>query len=139
MIMWYDSGKQRCKEPDNKDFKKEEYMKNSNYSKAKALTLIPIIALAVTVICMVLATILEVPTSRGVIYTIFAFAGLISVFISPLPCLVISVIGTIFAAKAVKEGIAESRKFFILGIIEILIYVVGAVLAILMFVAGQGV
>ncbi|MBR2531510.1 MAG: hypothetical protein IKE56_02445 [Lachnospiraceae bacterium] len=114
-------------------------MKNGNYSKAKVLTLIPIIVPAVTVICMVLATVLEVPTGRGLLYTIFAFAGLMSVFISPLPCLVISVVGTVFAAKAVKEGIAEARKFFILGIIEILVYVVCTILVVLMFIAGQGV
>ena len=114
-------------------------MKSSNYSKAKVLTLIPLIVLAVTVICMVLATILEVPTSRGMLYTIFAFTGLMSVFISSLPCLVISIIGTVFASKATKEGTAEARKFLILGIIEILVYAVGAILAILMFIGGQGV
>ena len=55
-------------------------MKNSSYSKAKVLTLIPIFVLAVTVICLVLAAILEAPTGRGVLYTIFAFAGLMSMF-----------------------------------------------------------
>ena len=114
-------------------------MKKSNYSKAKVLTLIPIIVLVFTVICMVLATILEVPTSRGVLYTIFAFAGLLSVFISPLPCLVLSVIGTVFAAKATKEGTTEALKYIVLGIIEILVYIIGAILAIIMFIAGQGV
>ena len=114
-------------------------MKNSNYSKAKVLTLIPIVVLAVTVICMVLAAIFEVSANRGVLYTIFAFAGLMSVFISPLPCLVISIIGTVFAAKATREGAAEARKFCILGIIEILVYIVGVILAVIMFMAGQGV
>ena len=114
-------------------------MKNSNFSKAKVLTLIPIIVLAVTVICTVLATILEVPTNRGVFYTIFALAGLISLFLAPLPCLVISVIGTMLAAKATKEGTAEARIFLILGIIEIIVYVVGAILAVIMFMVGQGV
>ena len=70
-------------------------MKNGNYSKAKVLTLIPVIVFAVTVICMVLATILEGPTGRGAVYTVFAFAGLMSMFLAPLPCLVISVIGTV--------------------------------------------
>ena len=60
-------------------------MKNSSYSKAKVLTLIPIIVLAVIVLCMVLAAILEVPTSRGALYTILALAGLMGVFIAPLP------------------------------------------------------
>ena len=44
------------------------------------------------------------------LYTIFAFAGLMSMFLSPLPCLVLSVAGTVFAAKAGKEGIAGARK-----------------------------
>ena len=114
-------------------------MKNSNYSKAKVLTLIPIVVLAVTVICMVLAAIFEVSANRGVLYTIFAFAGLMSIFISPLPCLVVSIIGTLFAAKATREGIIEAKKFIILGVIEILAYVTGVIIAIMMFIAGQGV
>ena len=114
-------------------------MKKSSYSKAKVLTLIPVIVLVITLICMVLAAILEVPSNRGVIYTILAFAGLMSMFISPLPCLVMSVTGTVFAAKAAKEGTAGARKFFILGIIEVLVCVVGAILAVIMFIAGQGV
>ena len=114
-------------------------MKNSNYSKAKVLTLIPIFILAATLICMVFAAMLEVPTGKGVFYTIFAFAGLIGMLITPFPCLVMSVLGTVFAAKAGKEGIAGARKFLVTGILEILVYVVGAFLAIMMFFAGQGV
>ncbi len=114
-------------------------MKNGNYTKAKILTLIPVIVLALTVICMILATILEGPTGRDTIYTIFAFAGLMSIFLSPLPCLVLSVIGTVFAAKATKEGTAGSIRFLILGIAEILVYVAGAIVAVLMIIAGQGV
>ena len=114
-------------------------MKNANHSKAKVLTLIPVIVLALTVFCMVLATILEGPTGRGTIYTIFAFAGLMSIFISPLPCRVLSIIGTVFAIKATKEGAAGTLKFLILGIAEILVYVAGAIVAVLMFIAGQGV
>ena len=43
-------------------------MKNSSYSKAKVLTLIPIFVLAVTVICLVLAAILEAPTGRRIAF-----------------------------------------------------------------------
>ncbi|ETP71344.1 hypothetical protein UYO_2706 [Lachnospiraceae bacterium JC7] len=111
----------------------------SNYTKAKVLTLIPIIVLFVTFICMVLATILQVPTNRGALYTVFAFAGLMSIFILPLPCLVISIVGTVFAANAIKEGITAARKFLILGIIEILACVVGTILTVLMFIVAQGV
>ena len=114
-------------------------MKSRNYLRAKVLTLIPLIVLVVTVICIVLATILEVPTGRGVLYTIFAFAGLMGVFISPLPCLVLSIIGTVFAAKAAKEGTARARIFLVIGIIEIMVHIVGAFLAVMMFLVGQGV
>ena len=114
-------------------------MKSRNYSKAKVLTLIPVFVLAATVICMVLASLFEVPTGKGVLYTIFAFAGLMGMLITPFPCLVMSVLGTVFAAKAVKEGAAQSRKFYIIGIIEILVYVAAVILAIVMFIAGQGV
>ena len=114
-------------------------MKNKNYSRANVLTLIPIFVLVATVLCLVLASILEVPTSRGVLYTIFAFAGLMGILVSPFPCLVMSIFGTVFASKATKEGEAGAKKFFILGIMEILVHVVGVFLAITMFIVGQGV
>lgn len=118
---------------------KVQFKESSSYSKAKVLTLIPVFVLAATVICMVIAAMLEVPTGKGVLYTIFAFAGLIGMLISPFPCLVMSVLGTVFAVKAGKEGIAEARKFLVLGIIEISVYIVGVALAIMMFLVGQGV
>ncbi len=114
-------------------------MKTSNYSKAKVLILIPVIVLAATVICMVLAAMFEVLSSRGLLYTIFTFAGLMSMFITPLPCLVISIAGTVFAVKAAKEGASGAWLLFILGIMEILVYVVGVILAVILFVTGQGV
>ena len=114
-------------------------MKNGNYSKAKVLTLIPIIVLAVTVICMVLAIILEVSTNRGLLYSIFALIGLLSMFVSPLPCLVISIIGTVFAVKAAKEGTAGTLKYLLLGIMEIFAYAMGAIMAARMIIAVQGV
>ena len=82
---------------------------------------------------------LEGVTNRGTVYTIFAFAGLMSIFLLPLPCLALSIIGTIFAVKAKKEDIKGSTGFLILGIIEILVYIAGALLAVGIFIAGQGV
>ncbi|WP_026509060.1 hypothetical protein [Butyrivibrio sp. LC3010] len=114
-------------------------MKNRNYSNARVLTMIPIIVLVITVICMVLATILEVPTNRGAIYSILAFIGLLNMLIAPFPCLVISIIGTVYSAKATKEGIAQAKKYLILGIIEILVYVIGGALTVLMILGGQSV
>lgn len=114
-------------------------MKNSNYSKAKVLTLIPVVVLVVAGICMALAAIFGAATDRGTLYTIFAFTGLLGILISPLPCLIMSVIGTVFAAKALKEDAKGARKFFILGLIEILACFVGVIIAIIIFTTGQGV
>ena len=114
-------------------------MKNKNYSKAKTLTLIPLFVLALILICAALASVLAVPTSKGILYTIFAIGALVGGFISPFPCLVLSVIGTVCAAKAKKEGVTNASKYFILGIIEIVVCAIGAFLAIIMYIAGQGV
>jgi len=43
-----------------------------------------------------------------------------------------SILGTVFASKAKKEGIDKSHKFFVIGIIEIAVHglgVLGAVIA----------
>ena len=109
------------------------------YRIAKILILIPIVVFVITAICMGLATILEFPTDRGVVYSIFAGIGILSMFLSPLPCLVISIVGTVFAAKATKEGIVQSRKFLVIGIVEIIAYIAGVILAATMFYYGQSV
>ncbi len=114
-------------------------MDNRNHKIAKILILIPIIVFAVTVICMGFAMILEGPTGRGTIYSIVALIGILSIFLSPLPCLVISVAGTVFAAKALKEGSRRSLIFLVIGIVEIMTYVVGVILAGIMFINGQSV
>ena len=114
-------------------------MNNSNYSKAKVLTLIPIIVLVAAGICMALAAVFGASTDRGALYTVFAFVGLVGLLIAPLPCLVMSVIGTVFASKAKKEGVVEARRFFLLGIVEILAYALGVILAAIMFIGSQGV
>ena len=112
---------------------------SNNYSRAKTLILIPVIVFAVTVICMVLAMALGSATDKGTIYSIFAFIGILGLFLSPLPCLVMSVVGVVFALKATREGIVKARGFLAIGIVEILFHVIGVVLAVAMFIGGQGV
>ena len=43
----------------------------------------------------------------------------------------ISVIGTVYAAKAKGEGQKASGKFFVIGIIEIIVYSLGVIFMIL--------
>lgn len=56
-------------------------MHNRNHRTARILILIPIAVLIVTAICMGLATILEYPTDMGLAYTVFAFIGIMSMFL----------------------------------------------------------
>ena len=114
-------------------------MESRNFIRARALILIPIAVFVFTAICMVLAVILETPTHRGFIYSIVAFMGLMSMFLTPLPCLVMTVAGTVFALKASKEGVLKARKYLVIGSIEILACAICAVVAVLMFIGGQGV
>lgn len=114
-------------------------MKNKNYTIGKILLSIPIVVFAITVICMVLATVLDSPTDRCEICTVFVMIGILSIIFSPLPCLVVAVLGTVFASKARKEGIPQSNDFFVLGIVEIVVCSAFVVLAILMIIGGQSV
>ena len=112
---------------------------NNNYELARILILIPIGVFMVAAICMILASMLEFVTDRGVIYSFFAFVGILSIFLAPLPCLMMSIAGTVFALKAAKEGVMHSRKYVVIGIIEIIVYVAVAILACTIFIAGQSV
>ncbi|SEM53079.1 MULTISPECIES: hypothetical protein [unclassified Butyrivibrio] len=113
---------------------------NSKYHNiSRILVLIPIIVFVVTIICWVLASMLEAPTHRGTIYSIFAMVGLIGIFLAPLPCLIISVLGTIFAVKSVKDGSKPSRKYLFLGILEILANIWGGLVAVVLFIGSMSV
>ena len=114
-------------------------MNDKNKLKAKILVLIPAAFFAITVVSFVIASILEKPTGRGSIYTFFISVAIIGIFLMPLPSLLLSVIGTIFAIKAITEGIAGSRKYLVIGIIEILASVLGVFLAVLMIIGGMSV
>ncbi len=114
-------------------------MEHRDLSIARILVLIPIAVFVITAVCMLLAVILEAPSDRGIVYSVFAFIGIVSIFLSPLPCLVMSAAGTVFALKAVRAGILQARKYLAIGMIEILIHAGGLFLAIMMFIAGQGV
>ena len=103
------------------------------------MVMIPIIIFAVTVISFVLAVILEGPTDKGAVYALFAFISIISIFMAPLPCLIISVIGTVLAVKAIRAGDSKARKYLFIGIIEIAVTAVFTVVAVILFITGQSI
>ncbi len=97
-------------------------MNNKNLKRAKVLTLIPVIVF--TVIAAFMAALIFSYFSTGSDVTVIAIiiTAVVSLIVSVLPCLVMSVAGTVYATKAQKEGQAASRKFFVIGIIGIVIY-----------------
>ncbi len=102
-------------------------MNNKNYIRAKILILIPIIIFAINAICLGSLAICYFSTGSDVTAIAFIFAGSLSLILTTLPCLVISVCGTVFAARARKEGMSGSHKFIVIGVIEIAVYVIGVI------------
>ena len=96
-----------------------------NFYRSKTLILIPIVVFVVIAICMVLNSIMN-DTSEGVGHML-GMAGTLGMILWPIPCLVMSIIGTVYASKAKKEGIAKSRIFFVIGMIEIVSIIVSVV------------
>ena len=102
-------------------------MNNKNYTNAKILTLIPLIIFAVNAVVLVPLTIDYFSTGSDVTAVALIFTSSLSLILTTLPCLVMSVLGTMYASRAKKEGIEQARRFFVTGIIEIVVYSVGVV------------
>ncbi len=100
-------------------------MDNKNYKGARVLILIPIIVFTLTAICLGALAIDYFSTGSDVTAVALIFVGTVSSLLTTLPCLVIAVLGTVFASRAKKEGIEQAGKFFVIGVIEIIIYGLG--------------
>lgn len=112
---------------------------NKNYKTAKTLVLIPIIILTVAIICFIIAGIIEQPTNRGLLYSLLMIISIFLALLGPLPSIILSVIGSIHAYRAKIEN-PKWLILFLIGIFNILVFVVIAAACILMiFVGGAGV
>lgn len=100
-------------------------MDNKRYRGAKALILIPIVIFALNAICLGALAISYFSTGSDVTAVALIFASTMSALLTTIPCLVMAILGTVFSAKAKKEGIAAFRKFHVMGIVEIVVYGVG--------------
>ena len=107
--------------------RENDNMNNKNQSRAKILTLIPVIVFVITAVIMLLLTISYFSTGSDVTAVAMIFTGSFSLIITTLPCLVMSVAGTVYAARAKKEGIPASRKYYVIGVIEIIVYSLGVI------------
>ena len=103
-------------------------MTNPNYNRARILTLIPAGVFVLITIILGAIAIDYFKTGSDVTAVAFIFIGSLCLIVTTLPCMIMSVLGTLSASKAKKEGVAEAQKFFILGMIEIAIYAIGILL-----------
>ena len=84
-------------------------MDNKNYKTAKILVLIPLIIFAVMAV---------------------------SALLLPLPCLIMAVMGTVYASRAKAEGAAQAGKFYVIGVIEIIVIIAAVIGFGIYFLAG---
>jgi len=99
----------------------------------KKLLWIPVISVIVIIGSFIIASILEFPTNRGSVYSFLAGIAILGIFLIPIPCLIISIIGTVNSVKNKNE------KYKIIGIAEIIFSVLGILLDIYIFTIGQSV
>ena len=100
-------------------------MDKKKYTGAKVLILIPIGIFILTAICLGALGVDYFSTGSDVTAVALIFTGTMSALLTTIPCLVMSILGTIFSARAKKEGIVALRKYYVMGIIEIVFYGIG--------------
>lgn len=83
------------------------YMKKNHTKRALVSVLLPIAQLTVFFAFLLLAGLLEVPTDRGSVYTVFALLAVLLMFSLPAVAVVCDIIGAIHSILALKKG--ESR------------------------------
>lgn len=99
----------------------------------KKLLWIPVISVIVIIGSFIIASILEFPTNRGVVYSFLAGIAIFGIFLIPILCLIISIIGTVNSVKN------KNDKYKIIGIAEIIFSVLGVLLDIYIITIGQSV
>ena len=75
-------------------------MNNKKHKTAKILILIPVIVFAVTVVCLGSVTISYFSTGSDVTAVALIFISTVFLILTTMPCLTMSIVGTVFAAKA---------------------------------------
>ena len=75
-----------------------------NHRIAKIMIFIPVILVAAMLLSLSAATILEGPTNRGTVYSLFMIIVMLGLFLAPPVSIVLSIIAIFFAGKAIKEG-----------------------------------
>lgn len=97
-------------------------MKSNLHNKAKILTILPLIVFVIILFSFLMAY--TITSRTNPLLELFDMLALAGTLFAPIPCLIMSILGTKAASKAVKEGQIETKKYFILGILDIIASVI---------------
>ena len=114
-------------------------MNDRKVTTAKVLILIPLVIFVATIVAGVAASLLEFPTDRGGLYSVLALIAILNLFTAPLPCLILSIIGTVKIVKARQQDVTDTAVFLFLGVAEIIASIIFTILAAGLFIVGQSV
>ena len=91
-------------------------------------------------VAFVIASVLEHPTNRGVIYTMFASTSLFGSLLIPIPGSIFSILGIKKAVKLRKSGEKNMGLLILIGTVNIFVsFVVFAFWFYVLFIGGAGV
>ena len=112
-------------------------------SKKSAVLLfvgIPLVVGISLVVASSIATVLELPTNRGVMYTIFASIFIFGSLLVPIPGSISSILGIKKAVKLKKSGEKNMGLFILIGTVNIVVSFVAVVFWLyVIFIGGAGV
>lgn len=111
------------------------------HTRAKVMTLIPLVVFVVSAAILIPLTVSYFSTGSDPAAMLLIFVGSMILIFTAMPCFVLAIVGTAAAAKSKQAGYLESRKFYVLGIVEIILYslgAIGSVIATIMHVIAAG-
>ena len=92
------------------------------------------------VVAFSIATVLELPTNRGIVYSVLAFISIIGSLLVPIPGSIFSILGIKGAVKLRKRGEKNMGLPILIGTVNIVVsFVVVAFWLYVIFIGGVGV
>lgn len=94
-------------------------MKNNTKKQTILINLVPFFIILVSFLCIGIASLLEFPTNRGAIYSLFAFAGIVMLFIYTILSVPLFILGSIYTIRNFKN--TNEKKYKIIFISSLII------------------
>ena len=101
---------------------------------------IPLVVEISLVVAFSIATVLELPTNRGIMYAMFAFISIIGSLLIPIPGSISSILGIKKAVRLRKRGEKNMGLLILIGTVNIVVSFAGVAFGLyVIFTGGAGV